>query len=360
MSRFFMEKEIFETGFVFEKIVSKYIVENNIDFGFEIANNIKKLIFIASGSSFNGCQIAGKYLKDNLNLDNQCYFSSEFLLSKPTITEDENVLYVFASQSGETTDTLNALKYVNQYTSKTFAFVNNDNSSIYNLAKYNINTLAGAEKSIASTKALCAQIFCLILFGHKLKTEFIPKLFEIPNTIKIFLANYQEEKINIKSEIEKLSSILKDASSFVFLGSQNDLNISNEASLKLSETSYINAIAFPFGEFLHGHFAILNKKVPVLAITSQFFKDFELECLNRIKKSYPNALIINIANQNNVYDMADYKLIYYDCDNEICKIFIKLIIIQLFALKISTDLKHDVDNPNGLTKIVKWKNDLNF
>ena len=80
MSRFFMEKEIFETGFVFEKIVSKYIVENNIDFGFEIANNIKKLIFIASGSSFNGCQIAGKYLKDNLNLDNQCYFSSEFLL----------------------------------------------------------------------------------------------------------------------------------------------------------------------------------------------------------------------------------------------------------------------------------------
>lgn len=353
MSRFFMEKEIFETGLVLAKIVLKYIIGTNIDFGFEIGNNIKKLIFIASGSSFNGCQIAGKYLMENLNFEYECYYSSEVLISKPKIYEDEDVLYIFASQSGETTDTLNALKYVSKYTSKIFAFVNNDNSIIYNVAKYKINTLAGSERSIASTKALCAQIFCIILLGYRLKNEFNPKLLEIPKLIKIFLNDYKEEKNSIKSEIQKLTSELKNISSFVFLGSQNNLNIANEASLKLSETSYINSIAFPFGEFLHGHLAILNKNIPVLAITSKSFKDFEFECLDKIKQNYPNALIINLSNQKSVYDKAQFSLLYDDCRNKVCEIFIKLIIMQLFAFNISISLKHDVDNPNGLSKVVK-------
>lgn len=353
MSRFFMEKEIFETGLILEKIVLKYIVDNNIDFGVEIDNNIKKIIFIASGSSFNGCQIAGKYLRENLNFDYECYFSSEFLLEKPKIIEDENVLYVFASQSGETTDTLNALKYVSQYTNKTFAFVNNENSKIYNLAKYRINTFAGAEKSIASTKALCAQIFCLIFLGYKLKNEFNPKLLEVPKLIKIFLNDYRDEKNIIKSEIQKLTGAITNTSSFVLLGSQNDLNIANEASLKLSETSYINTIAFPFGEFLHGHLAILNKNIPIFAITSQSFKDFEFECLGKIKQNYPNVLLINLANQKSAYDKAQFSFLYDDCHNKVCEIFIKLIIIQLLAFNISISLKHDVDNPNGLSKIVK-------
>lgn len=353
MSRFFMEKEIFETGLVLEKIALKYIINNNIDFGFEIENNIKKLIFIASGSSYNGCQIAGRYLFENLNIDYECYYSSEFLISKPKIYEDEEVLYIFASQSGETTDTLNALKYVSKYTSKTFAFVNNDNSIIYNIAKYKINTFAGIEKSIASTKALCAQIFCIILLGYRLKNEFNPKLLEIPKLIKMFLNDYKEGKNIIKFEIQKLTSELKNISSFVFLGSQNDLNIANEASLKLSETSYINSIAFPFGEFLHGHLAILNKNIPVLAITSQSFKDFEFECLDKIKQKYPNTLITNLANQKSCYNKAQSSFLYDSCDNKIYEIFIKLIIIQLFAFNISINLKHDVDNPNGLSKVVK-------
>ena len=355
MSRFFMEKEIFETGFFFEKIASKYIVNNNIDFGVEIENslNINKLIFIASGSSFNGCQIAGKYLKDSLNFDYECYYSSEFLLSKPKITSDNDILYIFASQSGETADTFNALSYVKKFTHNTFAFVNNDNSSIYNMAKYKINTLAGGEKSIASTKALCAQIFCLILFGYKLKNEFNEDLLKIPNAIKMYLDDYKDEKNNIKSEIGKLSNVLKEASSFVFLGSQNDLNIANEAALKLSETSYISSNAFTYGEFLHGHLAILNKNVPILAITSQSFKDFEFECLDKIKKQYPNIKIIQMTTLGYFYNNASYKFIYNNFNLKICEIFIKLIIIQLFAFKIAIDLKHNVDNPNGLTKIVK-------
>lgn len=355
MSRFFMEKEIFETGFVFEKIVLKYIVNNNIDFGFEIENskNINKLIFIASGSSFNGCTIAGKYLKDSFNFDYECYYSSEFILSKPKIFKGNDILYIFASQSGETADTFNALSYVKKFTDKTFAFVNNDNSSIYNMAKYKVNTLAGIEKSIASTKAFCAQIFCLMLLGYKLKNEFNQDLFKIPNGIKMFLKDYKEKKNNIKSEIQKLSSILKNASSIVFLGSQNDINIANEAALKLSETSYICSNAFTYGEFLHGHLAILNKNVPILAITSQSFKDFEFKCLDKIKKQYPNIQIIQMTTCGYFYNSASYKFIYNNFDLKICEIFIKLIIIQLFAFKISFDLKHNVDNPNGLSKIVR-------
>lgn len=353
MSRFFMEKEIFETGLVLAKIVLKYISGTNIDFGFEIENNIKKLIFIASGSSFNGCQIAGKYLMENLNFECECCYSSEFLISKPKIYKDEDVLYIFASQSGETTDTLNALKYVGQYTGKTFAFVNNDNSIIYNEAKYKINTLAGSEKSIASTKALCAQIFSIILFGYMLKNQFDKNLIELPNIIKTFLKNYKDGNNSIKFEIEKLSYELKNVSSFVFLGSQNNLNIANEASLKLSETSYINSIAFPFGEFLHGHLAILNKNIPVLAITSQAFKNCEFECLDKIKQNYPNISIINLSNRNNIYDKVRYKLVYDICESELFEIFIKLILIQLFAFNISISLNYDVDNPNGLSKIVK-------
>ncbi len=352
MANFFMEKEIFETGIVLEKIIAKYIKNSHISFDFELKQDILKLVFIASGSSYNGCKIAGEFLKQNINFDYEAYYSSEFNLLKPQICD--NCLYIFASQSGETGDTLCALNYVKSFTELTLAVTNNNDSSIYKMAKYKINTLAGVEKSVASTKALCAQIFCLILLGYKLKNKFIDEnLQDIPNTIRIFLNDYKEERNNIKSQIRKLSSVLKNVSSYVFLGSQNNLNLAKEASLKLSETSYINSVAFPFGEFLHGHFAILNKNVPILAITSQSFKDFEFECLDKIKQNYPNVLIINLANNNSVYDKAQYKLVHDICDNKICKIFIKLLIIQLFALNIAIGLGHDVDNPCGLSKIVK-------
>ena len=186
-----------------------------------------------------------------------------------------------------------------------------------------------------------------------MKNEFNPKLLEVPKLIKMFLNDYRDEKNNIKSEIQKLTGAITNTSSFVLLGSQNDLNIANEASLKLSETSYINTIAFPFGEFLHGHLAILNKNIPIFAITSQSFKDFEFECLGKIKQNYPNVLLINLANQKSAYDKAQFSFLYDDCHNKVCEIFIKLIIIQLLAFNISISLKHDVDNPNGLSKIVK-------
>ena len=98
---------------------------------------------------------------------------------------------------------------------------------------------------------------------------------------------------------------------------------------------------------------ILNKNIPIFAITSQSFKDFEFECLGKIKQNYPNVLLINLANQKSAYDKAQFSFLYDDCHNKVCEIFIKLIIIQLLAFNISISLKHDVDNPNGLSKIVK-------
>ena len=188
-----MEKEIFEQPEIISKLLKKYIQKNGV-VNIDLPENIKKVALVASGSSYHSATIAANYLRDNVHCYAQSYYASEFsLIDNPDV--DNQTLYIFISQSGETADTNRSLDLVRVKTDKTLAITNTKNSTLYNNAKYKILLHAGVEKSIASTKAMCAQIFCLFLIAVKIMQQreipvnsLVDELFSVPNIIeKTFL-----------------------------------------------------------------------------------------------------------------------------------------------------------------------------
>ena len=164
-----MEKEIFEQPEIISKLLKKYIQKNGV-VNIDLPENIKKVALVASGSSYHSATIAANYLRDNVHCYAQSYYASEFsLIDNPDV--DNQTLYIFISQSGETADTNRSLDLVRVKTDKTLAITNTKNSTLYNNAKYKILNYAGVEKSIASTKAVCAQIFCLLLIAVKIMQQ---------------------------------------------------------------------------------------------------------------------------------------------------------------------------------------------
>ncbi len=343
-----MEKEIYEQPKIIEELLKKYLLKDN-DINIDIPDNIKKIALIASGSSYHSATIAANYLRDNVHCYAQSYYASEFSLVE-NIDVDNDTLYIFISQSGETADTNKALDIVKIKTDKTLAITNTKNSTLYNNVKYKVLTNAGAEKAIASTKAMSAQMFCLFLIAAKImKTRGIPvgslveELQKIPAVIKSTL----EKRKLINNFSKKLSNYENAA----ILASGMFYPLAKEGALKIKETSYINTTAYPTGEFLHGHIAILNKKCAVIALVNNNNVDFTLKILEKIKNNYSTDSFIISAFNINVKKQKD--IICLESYNDIEFLFSALIIEQMLAYETAVLLGRNVDKPSGLSKIVK-------
>lgn len=341
-----MEKEIFEQPEIINKLLKKYIDKNgtiNID----LPDNIKKIALVASGSSYHSATIAANYLRDNVHCSAQSYYASEFSLLD-NLDVDNQTLYIFISQSGETADTNRSLDIVRAKTDKTLAITNTKNSTLFNNAKYKILLHAGVEKSIASTKAMCAQIFCLFLIAVKIMqhreipvNSLIDELNSIPNIIEHTFDN----RVKIKEFSKKLSQYDNAA----VLASGMFYPLSKEGALKIKETSYINTTAYPTGEFLHGHIAILNKRCAVISLVNNFNVDFTIRVLEKIKSEYTtDSLVISafpLKQSENV--------ICVNTNKDIEFLFASLVVFQLLAFETASLLGRNIDAPSGLTKIVK-------
>ena len=175
---------------------------------------VSKIILVASGSSYHCARFAAEVFGEVSQIEARAIYSSEFLLKK-IVPHDFNSLYIFITQSGETTDTLSALNKAKQLNMQTLCVTNKENSTAWNVADYKINCMAGEEKSIASTKALTAQMLCLYLVAikfaqqkefdvqHNLDSlkelpEIITKTLELEDKIKSFarfLSKYRNIKI---------------------------------------------------------------------------------------------------------------------------------------------------------------------
>src|SRR5574344_1177586 len=158
-----MESEIRQQPEILESILKDHVAPD----GFIILNapaEISKIVLVASGSSYHCARFAAEIFGEIANIEARVIYSSEFLLKK-VVPHDENVLYIFITQSGETTDTLSALNKAKQLGIKTMCVTNRENSTAWNSADFRINCQAGEEKSIASTKALTAQMLCLYLLA---------------------------------------------------------------------------------------------------------------------------------------------------------------------------------------------------
>lgn len=331
-----MESEISEQPKILAHLLDAYLKDDEINL--KIPANVDKIVLVASGSSYHCARFSADLFGQIANIEARAIYSSEFLLKK-IIPQDENILYIFITQSGETTDTISALKRAQALGIKTMCITNKENSSIWKLSDYQINCLAGEEKSIAATKSLTAQMICLVLLALKYAQikeidvkKFIEALKQLPQSVENTL-ELHKKIIPIAAKLAKFKNIIITADGMSYA-------IAKEACLKIKETSYINVTSHILGEFMHGHVAVLNNKSALIYIAPENIATSAINNLKKIKKDYnPPIFIIG-------------KDIGIELENDILKIFSNAVIIQLLALEIAQKLGRDIDKPKGLKKVV--------
>ena len=341
-----MELEIFEQPKILECILKSYIAPD----GYIILNaptKIDKIVLVASGSSYHCARLAAELFGEIADIEARAIYSSEFLLKK-IVPHDKNILYIFISQSGETTDTLSALSKAKQLGVKTMCITNKENSTVWQTADYRINCLAGEEKSIASTKSMTAQLLCLYLLTLKYAqirsidvSEHLKQLKKLPEIV--------EKSLELNPQIKPFARFLSKYANILITADGYSYALAKEACLKIKETSYINVMSHILGEFMHGHVAVLNNRSVLVYISADGLSYSAIKNLEKIKKDYnpPICLIGKSSARINSTFNIDLEV-----EDEILKMFSNTVIIQLLALDIALKLNRDVDKPKGLKKIV--------
>ena len=345
-----MELEIFEQTSIVPYILLKYIDSQTGEIKLTLPQNIHKIVIVASGSSYHCARFAVDLVEKISKIETRAIYSSEFLL-KNLIPHDENTLYIFITQSGETSDTLKAVERVKKETNlPTLCITNKEESTIWNACDYQAACYAGIEKGIAATKSFTSQMLCLILISLKLIENIEPEavskalknsLFQLPPII--------EKAIAKRKEIKKLASHLAKENTVVITADGISYSLAKEGALKIKETSYKNISAAILGEFMHGHVAVLNNKAMLIFISVDKISERSINNLNKIKQDYnPTIAIIGDGDKR----IKPQYHIDIECDNEIQQLFANVVILQILALETALKLHRNVDNPKGLHKVV--------
>lgn len=347
--KFAMEKEIYEQPSVIRNLLKTYVKDGKILL--DIPEKAQKICFIASGSSYHCGVIAAEMMKTSLGLDAEAFYSGEFFMSKNANWDKR--LFVFISQSGETSDSLKVMNDVLKRTDNTICISNTKNSTMWNLAKYKIYTMAGKEESIASTKALSAQLFCVMILILAIKQN---QGEDITSEIKTIekLPEFLDKELKSHDTIKKIAKQLITFDSIEILGSRIFYGLAKEGALKIKETSYINTTAYPTGEFMHGHVAILNRKSAVIVLVDEINHGICINNIKKIKQSY-NPFFVTVSDKNApdyFYQLCDNHIMI-DTKNEIFAIFETLVLLQLIAFECAKLLNRNIDKPIGLSKVVK-------
>ena len=341
-----MEQEIFEQANILENLLFTHI--NNNDILFDIPTDIKKIVLVASGSSYHCARYAADLFGNIAQMEARAIYSSEFLL-KSEIPHDNDILYIFITQSGETSDTNSALKKAKEYGMRTLCITNQKGSTIWEASDFQINCHAGEEKSIAATKSLTTQMLCCTLLVLKYAQYQGIDITNHLDNLKT-LSNYVEQTYNLHSQIKKLAKFLSKFKNIVITADGISYAIAKEASLKIKETSYINVYSNILGEFMHGHLAVLNHKPAMIHISSDELNYTAIKNLKKIKEDYNPALcIIGYSNEK----LTPKYHIDINCESSIIKSFCIVVISQLLALETAKYLHKNVDKPHGLNKVVK-------
>ena len=366
-----MYTEIHQQPEIISAILKRHLPQEapvtGFDFDRDILLNISNIYIVASGSSRNIGGIARYFIEKTAKIPTFVEYASEF--AHKNVNLKQNDLVIGISQSGETADTYQALKLAKDKGAITVALTNNVNSKIHTLADYKIYVGAGAEKSVAATKSFTAQLLLMYILGIYLaennsstsKEEldgFKKELFEVSKNLSLI---FRQE-----SEIEKVAKNIQKAKSLVILGRGVSSAVAKEGALKIKETCYIDANGYPSGEFLHGHMAFIDKKVPVISIICKSLgcksansdENYGLAFANTLeikKKRNPELIIIkNYSDKEIQSDKLLAKSVFLDipdCSEEISP-FYTAVLLQLLALKTAERLKRNVDNPRNLQKAV--------
>ena len=330
----FMLKEIHEEPTVFSNTVNSKM-DNLPDF-----SKYNQIHIVACGSAYH-TGLVGKYLIEKYaNIPVYVEVASEYRYKKNFY--DKNTLVIFVSQSGETADTLAALKKANDDNIDTLSIVNVVGSSIARESKYVIYTKAGCEIAVATTKAYLAQLSVFALI-----TSWISKAKNILKDIDK-ISNLIEETID-KNYLDIAKQIYKNNNIF-FIGRGIDYALCMEGSLKLKEISYINSVAYQAGELKHGTISLIEKDTPVIAIaTNDELLEKTISNIKEVKAR--GAKVIFITNSDVTGDFYDY-IIKIPKVCETLQPILTVIPLQLIAYEVAKLNNCDIDKPRNLAKSV--------
>ncbi len=354
----FMLKEIMEEPRAAEATVSPRIKDGKIYLdGIELSRDylehINKIVIIACGSAYYaGC--AGKFAIENLcKIPVQTELASELRYSDPLI--DEKTLIIVLSQSGETADTIAAMKECQRLGAKSLAIVNVVGSTVASLANHTLYTWAGPEIAVATTKGYTTQLTALYMFAlyaaDKLqritKDEYERLLTELRNIPKEMQA-----VLYMNNDIPNLAKKYCESDSMFYIGRNTDYAVSLEGALKMKEISYIHAEAYAAGELKHGTIALIGEHQPVVALCcNEKLTEKTMNNIVEVKARGAEVLAVTFEENKKITSLADDIILI----PKIAPLFsaaVEILPLQLFAYYVAKERNCDIDKPKNLAKSV--------
>lgn len=351
----FMLKEIFEQPkAVSDTLLGRFNEEGEIQCAELAAVNreIERILILACGTAYHAGLI-GKYaLEDWTKIPVDVELASEFRYRNPVLSK--KTLVITISQSGETMDTLMALRHAKSLGAQTLSVCNTMGSTIPRESDAVLYTHAGPEIAVASTKALLTQIVALDLIGLYLAQEraSLPRQ-EIARLREELLAlpNKIEEILETVEPLRELTRGFKDATSVLFLGRHVGYPAALEGALKLKELAYMHAEGFAGGELKHGPIALIEEGTPVIAVLPPFVSEISEKMRSNIQEvKARGAKVIAIADSSTSLDVP--YMIRIPASDELLQPVLSIVPLQVFAYEMAVARGNDVDQPRNLAKSV--------
>jgi len=354
----FMLKEIYEQPKVIEDTINSIVKDGKVDFSSmgldeESIKKINQVYIVACGSAYHVGMAAQYVIEELTSLPVRVELASEFRYRKMSLIKDSLVIVI--SQSGETADSLAALRMAKDKGIKTLGIVNVVGSSIAREADNVLYTLAGPEISVATTKAYSTQLISTYLLALQFAMvraeisedkyyELIDEIFTIPEKINNILES--------KERLQWFASKIAGAKDAFFIGRGIDYAISLEGSLKMKEISYVHSEAYAAGELKHGPISLIEDGTIVISVVTQQ-KLYEKTVSNMVEVKSRGAHLMGVTTSGNyaMEDTADFT-VYIPKINQLFAGSLSVIPLQLLGYYVSIAKGYDVDKPRNLAKSV--------
>ncbi|MGI6278951.1 MAG: glutamine--fructose-6-phosphate transaminase (isomerizing) [Acutalibacteraceae bacterium] len=354
----FMLKEIMEQpravkATIAPRIINGEIQLDEVELTKDYLKSINKIYITACGSAYYaGC--AGKYAIESLcRIPVHVELASELRYSDPLI--DEHTLLIVLSQSGETADTIAAMKECKNRGAKTLAIVNVVGSTIAKLADHTLYTWAGPEIAVATTKGYTTQVAVLYLFAlyaaQKMNLITTQKYNDLVTAVRSLPRKIQEV-LDMNPGISKLAKKIYKHNSIFFIGRNTDYAVALEGALKMKEISYIHAESYAAGELKHGTIALINDHQPVISLCcNKAIMEKTMSNIVEVKARGADVLAVTFRDNEKIVSIAD-DVIFVPEIETIFTAVIEIVPLQLLAYYVAKENGCDIDKPKNLAKSV--------
>ncbi len=352
---FFMLKEIFEQPKVINDFLSINLYDENFlhKINLETLENFDRIYIVGCGTAYHASLIGAHLLSKLPNIFVSAEMASEFRYNEPLI--DEKTLLIVISQSGETADTLAALRMAKKNNARVLSIVNVVGSSIARESDNVIYITAGPEISVASTKAFSLQIMALYVLVCNLykvcKVISTEKFLQLQNELQR-IPSLITEILDRENEIKIMAEKYLSCKNVFYIGRGLDYFIAREGSLKLKEIAYLYSQAYAAGELKHGPIALIDDSILIVGvITQKNIVEKTLSNLKECKSRHGKIFIVTTENNSDIKNVADDSFIIPQI-NQMFAPLLANISLQLFAYYIAKGLGYDIDKPRNLAKSV--------